>query len=366
MSESMDNKDIEKEPVEETPTKAKSKRGTSMLFPVILIGAGVLLLLAALDILPGLNWTAVLRLWPLLLIFIGLDIIIRLVPRPLGTILSLILALAAVGLIVGVLLFADDIPIISEITGDSVKEVTNEQISYSAEGVETADIFLNLGAQSTTLSSLEDSDNLIEADVSYAGDLVFETSTANGQATVVLDTKATSDWQYWFNPTHWFDSEEMRRWQIDLAEDIPLNLDLELGSGSARLEFEGLTLSALTVEGGSGHVDMTLPGGDYDMFYDSGSGSVTIILPNNGRHQFLVESGSGSVGFVLPETMEAVIIVEDKGSGGLRIDKALFTLIEGDDDGEGVWVTSGYEDARNRLELILDTGSGSVSITSEN
>ena len=71
-----------------------------MLFPVILITAGVLLLLAALDKLPDLHWEAALQLWPLLLIFIGLDIIVRLVPHPFGTILSLVLALIVTGIFV--------------------------------------------------------------------------------------------------------------------------------------------------------------------------------------------------------------------------------------------------------------------------
>jgi hypothetical protein len=183
------------EPKEMTPDKPPSKRGTSMLIPVVFIAAGAILLMSALDILPNLNWEAVLRLWPLLLIFIGLDIIIRMIPRPLGTILSFILALAAVGLFVGVLFFADDIPYVNEIAGESTKEVKSEQISYTAEGVEAADIYLNLGSRSSTLSGLDDSQNLIEADVSYVGDLVFETSTTGGLASVVLDTKSDSDWQ---------------------------------------------------------------------------------------------------------------------------------------------------------------------------
>jgi len=206
---------------------------------------------------------------------------------------------------------------------------------------------------------------IIDADVSYVGELVFETSTSDGLASVVLDTKTTGDWQFWLNPAHWFDSEEMRRWQIDLAGDIPLNLDLNLGSGSALLDLEDLTLSALTVDGASGHVDLALPGGDYDMFYDSGSGSVTVILPDDGRHRFLVESGSGSVSFLLPKTMEAMVIVQDKGSGGMSIDRARFRLIEGEENDEGVWVTAGYEDAHDRIELVLDSGSGSVSIENE-
>lgn len=365
MTESNEQKSGKQKP-KKVIIKRQPKRGTSVLFPVILIAAGVVLLLSALGRLPDLNWEATLQLWPLLLIFIGLDIIIRLLPRTLATILSFLMAMVAVGIFVGVLFFSDEFPLIEDLSGGSTQEVVNEQISYPAVGAATADIFLNLGSRSTTVSSLVNSKNLIEADVSYVGELIFETSTEDGLATVVLDTRESSDWLYWINPINWFDSEEGRRWRIGLASDIPTNLDLDLGSGSAGLNLEDLTLSALTVDGASGHVDLALPGGDYDMLYDSGSGSVNFGLPDSGQHRFFVESGSGSVSFLLPASMEAMVVVDDKGSGSLNIDRSLFNQIKANDDGEGIWVTPGYEDSRNRIELVLDTGSGSVSIDSEN
>lgn len=366
MSESMDSKENNEtddmETKEETPLKSRPKRGISMLFPVILITAGVFLLLATLDKLPDLHWEAALQLWPLLLIFFGLDIIVRLVPHPFGTILSLILALIVTGIFAYVLLYADEIPILKEIVDDSAGEIKSEHIAFTAEGVDAADISLELGSHGATLSSLKDSGNLIEADISYVGDLVFESGTTDGLATVMLAESSSTDWRFWINPVHWFESEADRPWQIALGVSVPIDLDLDLGSGSADLDLEELTLSALNVDGASGSVDMVLPGGDYDMAYKVGSGSVTITLLGDGRHQFLLDGGSGSIVVLLPSTMEAMVIVEDKGSGGLRLDESLFSQIEVGEDGEGVWVTAGYEDASDRVTLVLDTGSGSVSV----
>jgi hypothetical protein len=365
----MDSKEINEtddmETKEETPVKPRPKRRISMLFPVILIAAGVLLLLATLDMLPELHWEAALQLWPLLLIFIGLDIIVRLVPHPFGTILSLVLALIVTGIFAYVLLYADEIPILEEIIDESAGEVKSEHISYPADGVDAAEISLELGSRGATLSNLEDSGNLIEADISYVGDLVFESGTTAGLATVLLAENSSTDWRYWINPAHWFQTEGDRRWQIALGGTIPIDLDLDLGSGSADLDLEELTLTALNVDGASGNVDMVLPGGDYDMAYDVGSGSVTITLPDAGRHEFLLDGGSGSLVVLLPSSMEAMVIVADKGSGGLRIDMSRFSQIQVGEDGEGVWVTAGYENAGDRITLILDTGSGSVSVDVE-
>jgi hypothetical protein len=371
MSESMDTKEstetqkADADDKGEAPMNPRPNRRISMLFPVILIAAGVLLLLAELDMLPDLHWEAALQLWPLLLIFIGLEIIVRLVPHPIGTILSLILALLLAGIFVFVLLYADEIPIVKEIVDDSAGEVKSEHIAYTAEGADAAVVSLELGSSGATLANLVDSGNLIEAEISYVGDLVFESDTTDGLASVTLGESSSTDWRYWINPARWFQTDDDRRWQIALGGTVPIDLDLDLSSGSADLDLEELTLSALNVDGASGSVDMVLPGGDYDMAYDVGSGSVTITLPDAGRHEFLLDGGSGSLAVLLPSTMEAMVIVADKGSGGLRIDMSRFSQIEAGDDGEGVWITAGYEDASDRITLILDTGSGNVSVDKE-
>jgi hypothetical protein len=88
-------------------------------------------------------------------------------------------------------------------------------------------------------------------------------------------------------------------------------------------------------------------------------------LPHNGLHTFRVEGGSGSFLVLVPSSIEVMIVVEDKGSGGLNFDESLFSQIERGGGGEGVWVTPGYEGSNDRVELILDTGSGSVSVREE-
>jgi hypothetical protein len=102
------------------------------------------------------------------------------------------------------------------------------------------------------------------------------------------------------------------------------------------------------------------------MFYDSGSGPVDIKLPSSGDHSFKFETGSGSVSFVLPDGVEAMVVIDNRGSGAVKLDDSLFQRIRNYGDGAGIWVTAGFEEATDRVELLLDTGSGSVSVTSEN
>ena len=48
--------------------------GRSIFWPMILIGLGVVWLLANFDIIPPVNWWTLLNLWPLVLVALGLQI----------------------------------------------------------------------------------------------------------------------------------------------------------------------------------------------------------------------------------------------------------------------------------------------------
>ena len=52
---------------------ANRKNRVSMIGPVILIGLGVVLLLNNLEVLPWSIWGALFRLWPVLLVAVGLE-----------------------------------------------------------------------------------------------------------------------------------------------------------------------------------------------------------------------------------------------------------------------------------------------------
>ena len=76
----------------------RQKNGRSLFGPIFLIGLGVYFLLRNMGIVSELNWAVALQLWPLLLIFIGINIIVQQVRRPFGTALSGLVGLTAVAL----------------------------------------------------------------------------------------------------------------------------------------------------------------------------------------------------------------------------------------------------------------------------
>ena len=99
----------------EARTSARRRVANSMLVPVILITAGILVLLSNLNFLPLPNWQAAVRLWPLLLIFIGLDFIVRQVRRPFGTWLSLLTSLLCAAVFCVIRIFYGQSPTLGQL-----------------------------------------------------------------------------------------------------------------------------------------------------------------------------------------------------------------------------------------------------------
>lgn len=345
---------------ETTANEVKASRRSGSLFgPIILIAIGVFFLLDNLNLLPDLHWGVVLRLWPLLLIALGVNLIVRQAPPPVGTLLSGLVAIATV-VFFGWLLVAGNALGLAEAATEF--EVAREVVSFPADDLASALVQINFSEFSSQVSALSDSTNLIEGTILHRGQVIFDTERSGNEATIRLSTERAGDGPvFWINPANWFGMNTDGRWQIGLNPRVPLDLHLDMSSGSAELDLSALSLNVLTVDGSSGSVDLRLPAGDYDGTYDVSSGSAEIWLAEDGQQTIQVDGGSGSLTFYLPDETEARVIVASDGSGSFG-PGSRFTQVEAVDGDEGTWETSGYDEGGPGVTIILDISSGSVSI----
>lgn len=359
MTESREDSEVQEE------EKSRRKPGRSMFGPILLIALGILLLLSNLGRLPELNWQAALRLWPLLLIFIGLNIIVRQVPRPIGSWLSLLVAITTVVVFGYVLFFSETTTFFSSEALWSPGTAKVETISFPADGVKEASISIDLNAAGVEVFALRDSRDLIEADVSYNGELIFDHSVSGDRATVHLETIDNQGVLFWANPETWFSNLDLQRWSVGIDPTVMTDLNLNLASGPADLDLSDLNLSDLVVDGASGSVEILLPNGDYDAWYDVGSGSVVMTLPSGGEHEITIDGGSGSLTLIVPSSME-IYVEADSGSGGFHVSDDRFQDVtrSGSED-QIVWQTESYGQSQNQSYLLVDVGSGSVRVLSE-
>jgi hypothetical protein len=312
-------------------TENQSKQ-RSYFWPILLIGGGVLLLLSNLGYITPNYANLVWQMWPLFLIALGVDILIGRTSR-LGTFLSAGLILF---LVVGVAVlgfFVQELPALEALTPSP--EWVTESISHPLEGYESASVTIDWTSKPGSLFALTGSDQLISGEITYRGDLTFDVTSRGNQAVVTLDTRGTG---FSFSPD--FSPAPAGTWEIGLSPNLPL--DLLLDSGSGRCDFD---LSDLVIE------DLTL---------DSGSGAIDLTLPGDRSFEARIESGSGSVKITIPKSV-GVRVSRDSGSGAFR-PSSRYQFVSGERDDDGVWETENYDTAEYTIDLILDQGSGAVTI----
>lgn len=132
-------------------------------------------------------------------------------------------------------------------------------------------------------------------------------------------------------------------------------------SGSFKVAMPNHSTADLEIVSGSGSVKYTL--GDQSrvsLHWEGGSGSQNMVIGNDVALDADIESGSGSVSIDLPDNAAVRIQVTHRGSGSIRMPGWL-QQTEGDDE-EGIWESSGYNDATTRITIRLATSSGSVTI----
>ncbi|MCI0393676.1 MAG: DUF5668 domain-containing protein [Chloroflexi bacterium] len=338
--------------------RASRREERSLFGPIVLIAIGVYFLLHQLDLVTGLHWWTALQLWPLLLIFGGLNIIAQQVRYPYGLILSGLVGLSAVAVFGYVLLFGVENTFLGSLSVSPQGEFKMEQVAFPAGDVDTATVHLNIAPPGARVFALEDSNNLIEGTIYHHGRLLFDTETGDGQAVVTLATKDNDFW--FFGPGNWDGLGGENRWQIGLNPNVPLALALDVNAGLATLDLSRLTLNSLAVTVNASDADLLLPDGDYSLELDVNAGSLEATLPKQGDHSFQIEVNGGSLVMALPDSAAARIEVH-RSLGSFNLESDRFRQIS-QDGSEEIWETAGYANARNQIILRINVSAGSVNV----
>jgi hypothetical protein len=128
------------------------------------------------------------------------------------------------------------------------------------------------------------------------------------------------------------------RWDLRFNQNVPLDFNVELGAGEARLELGRLSLRAVDVTMGAGTLSLDLrgtPDHDYSVRVRGGVGEATVRLPR--------EVGISAV-----------------ASGGLG-DISVTGLRKSGDR----YVNDAYDRAERRIRLDIQGGVGSIKLVAE-
>lgn len=322
----------------------------SLFWPIVLIGAGVILLLRNLGYLQAFNFQLLLRLWPLILVIIGLDLIFgRRFPWA-----GALIALLAVGGVIAFLYYAPSLGI------NSPAGVKTEVLSTPLENTSTVEYNLDTSYEPVTISALPASADLFKATIVHHGQLNFDVT---GESDKTIHLSETTD------PENWFSLDlglTGLKWDIGLNPTVPAVLNLDGGSGSLNIDLAGIKLESMRASLGSGASTFILPTSSaaYTVDLESGSGSVNMKLPTSTPLTLTLSSGSGSVHLRVPAGAALEVEILDDGSGSVHLPDSL-QLKQGSGEFErDTWQTPGFDTTLTPVIIrIIDRGSGSISIT---
>jgi hypothetical protein len=311
-----------------------------LVWPVILIGAGIVFLLNNLGVLGWGVWQTLWRLWPVLLIAIGLDILIgRRSVLGSALVALILLAVLAGAIVLGLPTFGlptFGLPTFGLPTfglDRSAAIERTEPISEDLKGTDRADVEIGFGTGSLQLGALpEGSAQLLRGTADLSKGESLELNHHGSGSIDRLELRSRNAWQVSLN----FPVDNRKRWDLELNRDIPLNLKVDIGVGESTLDLTQLELTRLEIDGGVGQA--------------------TIKLPVRGRYPVEISGGIGEVTLIVPEGLAARINVD----GGLgNVDVADRFNRSGDR-----YVSPDFKSAENRAEIDVDGGIGRVVIRS--
>ncbi len=292
------------------------------VWPIILIGAGLVFLLNNLGIIGWSIWETLLRLWPILLIAVGLDL---LVGRrfPLGSVLlALLLVVVLVLAVQGTL----KMPVAANAGVDRT-----ETISQDLGSEERASVDIQFGTGNLNITALDEgSRQLIQGTAELSRDerLSNDFRASSGVGYYTLRSQGSWSWG-----TTAF-TDEGKDWNLGLNRDIQLDLEVDAGAGKSMLDLGLLNLRRFKLDGGIGQV--------------------TVKLPVSGRYDMTIDGGIGQVILMVPEGLAARVRV-DGGLGGVNV--------QGDFRKQGdEYITDDYNTAENRATLDVNGGIGQIVI----
>ena len=296
-----------------------SPRRPSLVGPVLLIGLGALLLLQNLGYLPFGLWSTLWRLWPLILIVVGLDLLIGRC--------SALGSLAAVGLtallVAGALFWSARYR--GQASGAGAEPVTVRQPVGDAD---SAEVRLEFGAGQLNVEKAEGERYLVDGTATTAVRSSYSVTGGVGR----LELRQESRDFFIFPP---FGDAPAPVWDLGLAGTLPLGLTVETGAGEATIDLTGLTLT------------------QFDL--NTGVGATRVTFPAEGQIEASISGGVGELRITIPEGMPARLTVST-GVGDFSVSS---TFTRRDDTYE----TADFSTAGDYLELDLSLGIGSVVVS---
>ena len=244
---------------------------------------------------------------------------------------------------------------VSDATGGAT-ETKTASLSESLDKAERARIDIAFPVGQASIKALAPgSPNLFEAELTYVGEVDFNVS---GGAERVISLRQRSSIASDFGAL----ASKARdlRWDIALARDLPIRLDIAAGVGEADIDLRGLTIESLRMATGVGKalVRLPAPGIPLAAKLRGGVGMTEVEIPAGAFGELDITGGLGGVNLSLSQ--DAAARVEARAGLGTIDLPPRFARVIGDKTAKSplAWQTADYADAERRIIIRYKGGVG--------
>ncbi len=298
----------------------------SIIGPLILITAGVLLLLNQAGRLPWTIWGTLWRFWPVIIILVGIEILVGVSRSTVVYVAGLIIAAAVLITVVVLALYISGRPV------PPGPPARTERIVEPLRDADRGRIELDFALGTLEVGALGDSPNFVEGEIEYSrySRSVAETyRVRDGLATFSLEARSRS-------MPFWLPGDAGEHWDLQFTPRIPLDVEVDAGAATAELDLKELQVTRLEFDGGVGRTKIVFP---------AAAGST----------EASVSGGVGEITLQVPANVGARIQV-DRALTAVRVENPRFVR-SGDE-----YVSTNYETAENRLEMTVESAIGAIII----
>lgn len=237
------------------------------VWSVLLAGLGGIFLLANFGYIQVSVWTVVLRLWPVLLIALGLDLLIGRRRTWVSWVAGIVIGLVLVG---GIFWFAS--------TYSGGQAIRIESFTQPLGGAKSADGSISMTAGNLSLTGGAASTNVLEAKLGLRTNQSFSQSSSVQNGVNNFSIRDSSNFTvYPFDLSNY-------TWDVKVNKSVPLILNVDMAAGQMDLDFSTLKLTSFTVKIAAGTLNLILPDtGQYNGVLDGAASTMNITIPANGK-----------------------------------------------------------------------------------
>ena len=233
------------------------------------------------------------RLWPIVLIAIGLAVISARTPFALvGTLAAGIVAGGLTGTLVAG--WPDGLSI-------GCGGETNEQVSADGSfGAASAEVVLDFNCGDLHLTTGDGSDWTVDA------------RHASGAEPMITSDDGALRARAKDGPGFMGFADGRQAWDVRLPTEVRLALDIEANAASSRLNLDGADLSELSLDANAGEVDLRLGGASVDaLTVTANAGSLGLAVDGDSAVNGSIEMNAGSLELCVDPDVAIAITVDD-------------------------------------------------------